>query len=117
MIGFGGDQKTVDETRGGAWLCDGGHHDSQVNIGSDDVRGLAQVDRLADNHIITWFDLLDDARILAWFLFKLHIVAHGHGIGAADAIQTDLAAQAALPLSSLFVEDDVPAARRFDDLA
>ena len=81
------------------------------------MRGLAQVDRLADNHIVARLDLLDDASLLARFLLKLHVVAHGNRVGASNAVQADFAPQAAFPLATRLIEDDVPAARRFDDLA
>ena len=111
MVGFSGDQETINETCGSAWLCDGRHHDGQIHIGSDDMRGLAQVDRLADNHIIARFDLLNDPCLLVRLLLKLHIVAHRHRVSGTNAIQTNLAAQTALPLPTRFVEDNVPAAR------
>ena len=117
VIGFGSHQKAVDEARGGARLGDGCHHNGQIHVGGDDMRSLTQVNRLPDNHIVTWLNLLDDARFLARFLFKFNIVADGHGIGGTDAVQTDFSAQTTLPLPSRFVEDDVPASRRFDDLA
>ena len=43
VVGLGGYQKAVDETRRGAWMGNGRHHDGQIHVGGDDVRSLAQI--------------------------------------------------------------------------
>ena len=95
VVGLGGHQQAVDETRRGARQAEGGHHAQQVDVGGNDVCLLRQLGGAAHDVVATVAHIVDDAGAVVLQLNQ-HTVAHRHGVGLLVAPQAVVAAQAAV---------------------
>ena len=109
-IGFGRGQKTVDECRGRLGLADGDDEQCLVDIGCQDMALLGQVDRLADNVVPAILYFINPVAFT-----QCHTVADGHGVGAAYALQAEVALYLAIKQLAIVCQDGVPAARILND--
>ena len=113
-IGLRASQETVDE--GGACLRVVDRDDKQglIDVGGEDVALFAEVGGSADDVVAPVADGGDEGRSLG-IEADLHPVAHGHGIGAANALQAKVALDLAVHHPAVVGLDAIPAPRVFND--
>ena len=113
-IGLRAGQETVDE--GGACLRVVDRDDKQglIDVGGEDVALFAEVGGSADDVVAPVADGGDEGRSLG-IEADLHPVAHGHGIGAANAFQAKVALDLAVHHPAVVGLDAIPAPRVFND--
>ena len=87
---LGSSQETVYEGGAGFGMAQCHHEGSLVHIGRDDVALLGEVGSLADDIIATLVNLGNKSR-LAVVLLDGYAIAHGNGVGGADASQAKVA--------------------------
>ena len=109
---FGRDQKTVDEPQRGARLLQGDHQEADVDVGSDDVADFGKIGALALDIVAARLDAHNRGRAVGLALHG-HVIAHHHRIGALDAVDAELPAQATRQHLAPVGEDVVPAAGGF----
>ena len=108
-VGFGRGQEAVDEDGGGLRIVDGHDEQALVEVGGDDVRLLREVRRASDDVVLPVVYFGDERRPLRVGA-DAHPVAHGHGVGAADSFQAEVALDLAFHQAAVVRLDDVPAA-------
>ena len=108
-VGFGGGKETVDERRACLRTLHRNDEKRLVYVGCDDVALLAQVLRFAYDVVLAVAYGCDECRVLAVELY-LHMVAHSHRIGAADAFQTEVSLYLALHNAAFDGLHRIPAA-------
>ena len=113
-IGFGRGEEAVDERGRRFGVVDGYDEHALVEVGRDDVRLLREVRGTADDVVAPVFDFADEGGA---FLIEqdVYVVAHRHGVGAANTLQAEVAFDFALDTASVFGADEVPAACVLDD--
>lgn len=113
-IGLRAGQETVD--KGGACLRVVDRDDKQglIDVGGEDVALFAEVGGSADDVVAPVADGGDEGRSLG-IDADLHPVAHGHGIGAANALQAKVALDLAVHHPAVVGLDAIPAPRVFND--
>ena len=106
-ISLGGGKETVDECRGCLGIID--RHDKHrlIYIGGDDMALLREILRFADDIVTAVGYLGDEGGAFAVGLYG-HTVAHGNGIGAADALQAEVALYLTIDGAPLVGEHRVP---------
>ena len=112
-VGFGRGQEAVDEGGRSLRIVDGDDEHALVEVGGDDVRLLREVGRAADDVVLAVLYLGDKGRAFPVFN-DVDTVAHGHGVGAADAFQAEVPLYLALHVASFVRANQVPAAGVFD---
>ena len=112
-VGFGCSQETVDEGGGCFRMVHGDHQHALVQVGRDDVRLLREVGGAPDDVVFPVLDFGDEGCPFPVF-DDAYTVAHGHGVGAADAFQAEVAFHLALHVAPVVRADDVPAAGILD---
>ena len=114
-VGLGGGQKAVDEGGGGFGIVDGDDEKRLVNVGGQNVALLGEVRRLSDD-VVAAVANVGDVRYLVLADFHLHPVAYGNGIGAADALEPEVALDFAVNSGlSVLSKDGVVTASIFND--
>ena len=95
MIGFGGDQQSVDEARGGAWKPESGDNAEEVDIGGDDMRLLAELGGATNDIVLAVGHIVDDTGAVVLH-FEEDMVTHSHRIRLLVAPQAVIATQTAV---------------------
>lgn len=113
-IGFGRGEEAVDERGRRFGVVDGNDEHALVEVGRDDVRLLREVRGTADDVVAPVFDFADEGSA---FLIEqdVYVVAHRHGVGAANTLQAEVAFDLALDAAPVFRLDEIPAACILDD--
>ena len=116
-IGLGGCQETVDERGGGLRTADGDDEQCLIDVGSEDVALLGEVDALADDVVAAVFDFRYPTSYL-WSL-TTHLygdaVAHGHRIGRAYSLDAEIALHFTIKELAIVRQDGVPASSILND--
>lgn len=113
-IGFGRSQKAVDEGGGGLGVVHGDEQQALVQVRGQDMALLGEVGGTADDVILALFDFVDEGCALR-IADDLYAVAHGYGVGTADAFQPEVTLHFALHAAPVVGLDQVPAAGILDD--
>ena len=111
-ISLGRGQEAVDERGGGLGAADGDDEQRLIDVGSQDMALLREVDGLADDVVATVVDADNPALVV-----DLYTVADGYGIGAADAFQAEVALHLTVKKLAIVRADGVPASRILNDEA
>ena len=85
-------QKTVDEAQRGTRLTQCHQQETGIHIGSNDVADFGKIGRFALD-IVAARLYIDNGTRTVRLAFHRHMVAHHHGIGNLDAVDTELPAQ------------------------
>ena len=109
-IGFCRGQETVDEGGGGLGIVDGDDEQRLIDIGSDDVALLGEIDALADDVVTAVVDV-----DYPTFVIDRHPVADGHGVRAPYAFDTEITLDLTIKELAIVGEDGVPATCIFYD--
>ena len=109
-IGFGRGQETVNESGGGLGIVDGDDKQRLIDIGSNDMALLGEIDALADDVVAAVVDVDDPP-----FVIDRDSVANGHGIRAPYAFDTEVALDLTIKELAIVGEDGVPATCIFYD--
>ena len=103
-IGLSRSQKAVDKGSAGLWTCHSDNQQSLVDVGSEDVTLLGEVDGLADDIVLTILYLRNPA-----FVVDGDMVAHGHRISGADSLDAEIALHLTIKELAIVRQDSVPA--------
>ena len=109
-IGFCRGQETVDEGGGGLGTAHGDDEQCLVDIGSDDVALLGEIDALADDVVTAVVDVDDPT-----FVIDRHTVADGHRVRAPYAFDTEITLYLTIKKLAIVRKDGVPASSVLND--
>ena len=100
-VGLGGGQEAVYEVGAGGGVGERCHEHGLVDVGGDDVTLLAEVDGAAHYVVAAVCDVGDVGRAVGAGRGHMHEVAHGHGVGGAQALDAEVALHLAVDFAPL----------------
>ena len=108
-VGFGRGEEAVDEGGGGLGIVDRDDQDALVEIGRYDMRLLGEVGGTADDVVPAVFNLGNEGGAFG-VGGDGDTVANGYGVGAADALESEITLDFAFYFLTAVGLDHVPAA-------
>lgn len=108
-ICLGRGKKAIDEGCGGLGIIDRDHQHCLIDIGGNDMTLLGEIRRLTDD-IVAAVGYLSDKCSALVVGHKSYMVTHSHGVGAADALEAEVALYLTIDkLATVVGLDGVPA--------
>ena len=108
-ICLGRGKKAIDEGCGGLGIIDRDHQHCLIDIGGNDMTLLGEIRRLSDDLVAAVGYLSDKCSALV-VGHKSYMVTHSHGVGAADALEAEVALYLTIDkLATVVGLDGVPA--------